>query len=81
MDQKDEVNEPTDPGAAPLDLRAIGPRIVDLRNRLGLTQRALARQSEDLPDRENLVAVVGSVRSVGNPRSRRSRPVSALARD
>jgi len=51
MDKIDDVNEATDLGAASLDLRKIGPRIVDLRNRLGLTQRALARRSGLRPAR------------------------------
>jgi transcriptional regulator with XRE-family HTH domain len=51
MDQIDDVNGSTDPGAAPIDLRAIGPRIVDLRNRLGMTQRALARRAGLRPAR------------------------------
>ncbi|HEX3530068.1 MAG TPA: helix-turn-helix transcriptional regulator [Thermoanaerobaculia bacterium] len=51
MDQNNDVNGSTDPGAAPIDLRAIGPRIVDLRNRLGLTQRALARRAGLRPAR------------------------------
>jgi transcriptional regulator with XRE-family HTH domain len=51
MDQNDDVNGSTEPGAAPLDLRTIGPRIVDLRNRLGLTQRALARRAALRPAR------------------------------
>ena len=51
MDQNDDVNESTDPGAAPIDLKAIGPRIVDLRNRLGMTQRALARRAGLRPAR------------------------------
>src|SRR5262245_29417149 len=51
MDQKDETNHRMDPGAAPVDLRKIGPRIVDRRNQLGLTQRALARRAGLRPAR------------------------------
>ncbi len=51
MDKNDDVNRSTEHGAAPLDLRTIGPRIVDLRNRLGLTQRALARRARLRPAR------------------------------
>lgn len=51
MDQIDEVLEMKDPGAASIDLRVLGPRIVDLRNRLGMTQRALARRAGLLPSR------------------------------
>ena len=45
MDQIDEVNGAKDPGAAPADLQGIGQRIVDRRNQLGLTQRAVARRA------------------------------------
>ena len=51
MDQINEVTESTEPGAARVDLQAIGPRIVDLRNRHGMTQRALARRAGLRPAR------------------------------
>lgn len=52
-----------DPRAASIDLQAIGPRIVDLRNRLGLTQRALARRAGLRPARLSKVE-----RSLKQPR-------------
>ena len=45
MDHSDETREKLALHAAPVDLRAVGPRIIDLRNRLGWTQRTLARQT------------------------------------
>lgn len=43
MDHSDEARDESALHAAPVDLQAVGPRIIDLRNRLGWTQRTLAR--------------------------------------
>jgi transcriptional regulator with XRE-family HTH domain len=45
MDHSDEARDESAHHAASVDLRAVGPRIIDLRNRLGWTQRTLARQT------------------------------------
>jgi len=45
MDHSDETRDELAVHAASVDLRAVGPRIIDLRNRRGWTQRTLARQT------------------------------------
>jgi transcriptional regulator with XRE-family HTH domain len=45
MDHSDETRDESSFQAASVDLQAVGSRIIDLRNRLGWTQRTLARQT------------------------------------